>query len=156
MAGKVYGFAIVGTGLIATFDARAVREVPGARLVAVCGRERAKAEAFAAEFGCAAFDSVEALLACEGVDIVTVTTPSGAHLDAAVAAARAGKHVLCEKPLEISLERVDAMIGAHCTAGTRLGCTFQLRYMPVLQPIRDALQEGRFGKITYAGAYVPW
>lgn len=156
MSEQAYGFAIVGTGLISKFHARAVREVPGARLVAVCGRERAKAEAFAAEFGCAAFDSVEALLACEGVDIVTVTTPSGAHQEAAIAAAKAGKHVLCEKPLEISLERADAMIEAHRAAGTRLGCTFQLRYMPALQPIRDALQEGRFGRITYAGAYVPW
>jgi predicted dehydrogenase len=156
MEGREYGFGIVGTGLISKFHARAVREVPGARLVAVCSRERARAEAFAAEFGCEAFDSVDALLACKGVDIVTITTPSGAHLEAAVAAAKAGKHVLCEKPLEITLERVDAMIAAHRAAGTQVGCTFQLRYLPALQPIRSALREGRFGRITYAGVYVPW
>jgi predicted dehydrogenase len=156
MSKRETGFAIIGTGMISKFHARAIREVPGARLVAVCGRERAKAEAFAAEFRCTAFDSLDALLACPGVDVVTVTTPSGAHLDASVAAAKAGKHVLCEKPLEITLERVDAMIAAHRQAGTRLGCTFQLRYMPALQPIRDALREGRFGTITYAGVYVPW
>ena len=156
MSKKAYGFAILGTGLISKFHARAVRDVPGAKLVAVCSRERARAEAFAAEFGCAAFDSLDAMLALPEVDILTITTPSGAHLDAAVAAAKAGKHVLCEKPLEITLERVDMMIGAHRAAGTQLGCTFQLRYMPVLQPIRDALLEGRFGKLTYVGVYVPW
>ena len=156
MSKKVYGVAILGTGLISKFHARAVRDVPDAKLVAVCSRERARAEAFATEFGCAAFDSLEAMLAYPGVDILAVTTPSGAHMDPAVAAARAGKHVLCEKPLEITLERVDAMIAAHRAAGTQLGCTFQLRYMPALQPIRAALREGRFGKLTYAGVYVPW
>ena len=156
MSRKVHGFAVLGTGLISKFHARAVRDVPGAKLVAVCSRERSRAEAFAAEFGCAAFDSLDAMLASPEVDILTVTTPSGAHLEPAVAAARAGKHVLCEKPLEITLDRVDAMIAAHHAAGTQLGCTFQLRYLPALQPIREALREGRFGKLTYAGVYVPW
>lgn len=156
MPERTYGFAIAGTGLIAKFHARAVGDTPGARLVAVCGRDRARAEAFAAEFGCAACDSLETVLARSDVDVLAVATPSGAHLDAALAAARAGKHVLCEKPLEITLERIDAMIEAHRAAGTRLGCIFQMRYMPALRPIRDALREGRFGRLTYAGAYVPW
>ena len=155
MAGN-YGFAILGTGLISKFHARAIRDVAGARLVAVCSRERASAEAFGREFGCAAFDSLADMLSRPDVDVLVIATPSGAHLDAAVAAAKAGKHVLCEKPLEITLERVDAMIDAHRAAGTRLGCTFQLRYMPALRPIREALREGRFGTLTYAGVYVPW
>ena len=156
MAKREYGFAILGTGLISKFHARALRDVPEARLVAVCSRERQRADSFAREFGCVAFTSVEEALAHPDVDVLTVTTPSGAHLDAALAAAKAGKHVLCEKPLEISPERVDEMVAAHRAAGTMLGCTFQFRYMPVLAPIRDALREGRFGRITYAGAYVPW
>lgn len=156
MSTREYGFAIVGTGLISKFHARALREVRGARLVAVCSRDRRRGEAFASEFGCEAFTSVEAALAHPKVDVLSVTTPSGAHRDAALAAARAGKHVLCEKPLEITTERIDEMIAAHRAAGTRLGCTFQLRYMPVLEPLREALREGRFGQLTYAGAYVPW
>lgn len=156
MSKRAYGFAIMGTGMIARFHARALREVPNAKLVAVSSREQARAAAFAAEFGCEAFDTLDALLAHPGVDILLIATPSGAHMEAAVAAARAGKHVLCEKPLEVTLPRVDAMIAAHREAGTRLGCIFQLRYMPVLQPIRDALREGRFGTITSVGAYVPW
>jgi predicted dehydrogenase len=153
---KSYGFAILGTGMISKFHARAVRDVPGARLVAVCSRERGRAEAFAREFGCAAYDRLEEMLAHPGVDVLVIATPSGAHMEAAVMAARAGKHVLCEKPLDVTLERVDAMIAAHRQAGTRLGCTFQIRYTPALEPLRAALREGRFGTVTYAGAYVPW
>ena len=156
MSDRRYGFAIAGTGMIARFHARAIRELPNARLVAVCSRELSRAEAFAAEFRCAAFDTPDAMLALPGVDILVIATPSGAHMEMALAAARSGKHVLCEKPLEVTLPRVDAMIAAHREAGTQLGCTFQMRYMPALQPIRDALREGRFGTVTSAGVYVPW
>jgi predicted dehydrogenase len=156
MSEKRIGFAIVGLGMISRFHARAIGELPNARLVAVCGRDLPRAVAFASEFGCEAFDSLDALLAHPDVGVLVIATPSGAHMEPAVAAARAGKHVLCEKPLDVTLPRVDAMIAAHREAGTRLGCTFQMRYMPALQPIRDALREGRFGTLTSAGAYVPW
>lgn len=153
---KSYGFAIIGTGMIAKFHARAVKDIVGARLVAVCSRERQRAEAFAAEFGCAAYTELERVLALPEVDIVVVATPSGAHHDPVIAAAKAGKHVLCEKPLETKLERIDSMIAAHREAGTQLGCTFQMRYMSALQPIRAALATGRFGTLTHAAVYVPW
>jgi len=156
MGQKVFGIAILGTGAISKFHARAVGETPGARLVAVCSREKAHAQAFASEFSCEAFDSLDAMLSQPSVDVLVVATPSGVHLEAAVAAARAGKHVLCEKPLEITLERVDAMIQAHRQAGTQLGCIFQIRYSKALEPLRGALREGRFGTLTYAGVYVPW
>ena len=151
-----FGFAILGTGMISKFHARAIRELPEARLVAVCSREMSRAEDFARSFGCEAFDSLDALLAHPDVDVLVIATPSGSHMEAAVAAAKAGKHVLCEKPLDVTLERVDAMIAAHREAGTQLGCTFQIRYTPALQPIRGALREGRFGTLTYAGVFVPW
>lgn len=153
---KHIGFAILGTGMISKFHARAVRDVPGARMVAVCSRDRNRAELFAQEFGCAAYDRLEDMLTHPGVDVLVIATPSGAHMEAAVMAARAGKHVLCEKPLDVTLERVDAMIEAHRQAGTRLGCIFQIRYTPALEPLRAALREGRFGTLTYAGVYVPW
>ncbi len=153
---KVYGFAILGTGMISKFHARALRELPEAKLIAVCSRDMLRAKAFAAEFDCQAFDRLDAMLAKAEVDVLIIATPSGSHMEPAVAAAQAGKHVLCEKPLDVTLERVDAMIAAHRESGTQLGCTFQIRYTPALQPIRDALREGRFGTLTYAGVYVPW
>ena len=153
---KTCGFAILGTGMISKFHARAIRDIPEARLVAVCSREMSRADDFARSFGCEAFDTLGAMLAHPDVDVLVIATPSGSHMESAVAAAKAGKHVLCEKPLDVTLERVDAMISAHREAGTQLGCTFQIRYTPALQPIREALREGRFGVLTYAGVFVPW
>ena len=150
------GFAIVGTGLIADFHARAVADIDGACLAAVCGRDLGRAQVFAAKHGCDAYHNLTDMLARPDVDVILIATPSGMHMEATIAAATAGKHVLCEKPLDISLERIDAMVAAHDRAGTRLGCIFQLRYMPVLTPIRRVLSEGLLGTLTYAAVYVPW
>ena len=151
-----YGFAILGTGLISRFHARAVLDAPGAELVAVCSRSKERSGAFAAEFSCSAFTSLDEMLTLDDVDVLLITTPSGAHLEPAIAAARTGKHVLCEKPLEISVERVKSMITAHGEAGTQLGCIFQMRHFTALQPVREALAEGRFGTLTHAAVFVPW
>jgi UDP-N-acetyl-2-amino-2-deoxyglucuronate dehydrogenase len=154
MKTKKYRFVIQGTGLIAKFHARAIQEIPAAQLVGFCGRNISKAKELATEFNCAAFDSAEAAL--QQADILCVATASALHLDGTLAAAKLGKHALVEKPLEITTARIDQMIAAHQAAGTRLGCIFQLRHMPVLKYIRAALQEGRFGKITNIGVHVPW
>src|SRR5262245_7621398 len=100
------GCAIVGCGMIARFHARALADVPGARLVALVSRNPANARAVAESVGagCEQYTELEPALARRDVDIVIVTTPSGAHLGPAVAAAEAGKHVVVEKPLEITTE----------------------------------------------------
>jgi predicted dehydrogenase len=154
MKTKPYRFVIQGTGLIAKFHARAIRDIPNAQLVGFCGRNISKAKELATEFNCAAFDSVEAAL--QQADILCVATASALHLDGALAAAKLGKHALVEKPLEITTARIDQMIAAHQVAGTRLGCIFQLRHIPALEHIRTAIKEGRFGKITNIGIHVPW
>lgn len=153
---KNYGFAILGTGLISRFHARAVIDSPGAELVAVCSRSQESADKFGSEFNCAAFTSLDEMLALDSVDVLLITTPSGAHLEPAIAAADAGRHVLCEKPLEITVERARRMISAHAEAGTTLGCIFQVRHTPALQAIREALAKGRFGTLTHGAVYVPW
>jgi UDP-N-acetyl-2-amino-2-deoxyglucuronate dehydrogenase len=154
MKTDAYRFVIQGAGLIAKFHARAIREIPDAQLAGFCGRNRAKVAELAAEFSCTPYDSVEAAL--EQADILCVATASGLHLEGALAAARMGKHALVEKPLEITSARIDQMIAAHQKAGTRLGCIFQLRHIPALNPIREALKQGRFGKVTHVGVHVPW
>jgi len=151
-----YGFAILGTGLISRFHARAVLDAPGADLVAVCSRSQERAGSFADEFGCAAYISLDDMLAQDSVDVLLIATPSGLHLDPALAAAQAGKHVLCEKPLDIAVDRIKQMVSAHEKSGTRLGCIFQMRHFPALQPVREALLKGRFGRVTHAAVYVPW
>ncbi|MBQ7189150.1 MAG: Gfo/Idh/MocA family oxidoreductase [Kiritimatiellae bacterium] len=153
---KQFGMGIVGTGMIAAFHARAISQLPNARLVGVASRFLDSAQRFCAAHGGTPYGSLDDLLANPELDVLVVATPSGCHVDAVLAAACAGKHALCEKPLEISTERVDRMIAAHRHAGTRLGCIFQFRHLPAVRVIREAIRQGRLGTITYAGVYVPW
>lgn len=95
------GFGIVGCGMISNFHAKAIADVEGAELVACFDMVKEAADRLARETGCKAYYSLDEMLADPKVEIVTIGTPSGAHMDPAVAAARAGKHVIVEKPLEI-------------------------------------------------------
>ncbi len=156
MSERVYGFGVLGLGMIADFHARAIADLPNGRLVAGCSRSRGKADLFAHKFGCRAYDDFAKMLADPEVDIVTLCTPSGAHLEPTLAAAKAGKHVVCEKPLEVSLDRIDRMIEAHDKAGTVLAGIFQSRFNPVNQLIRRTVQGGRFGRLTFASTFCPW
>ncbi len=153
---KTWNFGVVGAGLIADFHARAIGDIPNATFTACCDKIPERAKALAEKYGAKAYDSYEEMVKSDDVDIVTIATPSGLHMEPTVAAAEAGKHVLCEKPLEITLERIDAMIAAHEKAGTRLGGIFPYRFNDLNIPLRDALETGRFGTVTYASVYVPW
>jgi len=125
MSQRPLGFGIWGTGMIAEFHAKALAEIAGAKLVAAYNRSPAKGRDFAAKHGIAFAETPEALLANPDVDIVCLCTPSGDHLAPALACAKAGKHVVVEKPL-------DAVA------------------------LKAALTAGRFGKLTLAGALIPW
>ena len=153
---KTWNIGIVGAGLIADFHAKAIGDIPNARLAGVCDKVRDKAAALADKYACPVFDDYQAMVQSADIDVITIATPSGFHMEPAVAAAEAGKHVLCEKPLEVTLERIDAMITAHAKAGTQLGGIFPTRYKEAVAPLRQALAQGRFGTITYAGVFVPW
>ena len=149
-------FAIIGAGMIAEFHARAIRAMPGAELAAVYARRDEAARDFAARHDCYAFSDLDALLADPGIDIVTICTPSGAHLEPVEAAARAGKHVICEKPLEVTSERVDRMIEACQAAGVTLAGIFPRRFNAATRLLKKALDDGRFGRIALADAQVKW
>jgi UDP-N-acetyl-2-amino-2-deoxyglucuronate dehydrogenase len=153
---KVWNFGIIGAGLIADFHARAIASLGNARLAGICGSNPVKAEKLADKYGCRAFSGMEEMLASADIDIVTVATPSGAHMEPVLEAAKYGKHAICEKPLEISLDRIDAMILAHKAAGTRLGGIFNYRFNDTIRHLKKAVDDGRFGTITYASVHVPW
>jgi UDP-N-acetyl-2-amino-2-deoxyglucuronate dehydrogenase len=148
--------AIIGIGAIARLHARALRTLPDVELVAATCRTEEKGRAFAAEFGCTWYADTARMLAREKPDFVTVATPSGAHLEAVVAAARRGAHVICEKPLEITLKRVDRLIAAANKAGVALGAIFPQRFNPVVRAVRDAAAGGRFGPLAIVSSSVPW
>lgn len=153
---KTWNFGIIGSGLIADFHAQAIGSIKNARLAGICGTNILKTRALAEKYNCEAFPNEEEMLQSAGIDIVTIATPSGAHMEPTIQAALHGKHVLCEKPLEISLERIDKMIEAHDQAGTKLGGIFNYRYNDSFNYLRSAVGNGRFGTITYASVHVPW
>ena len=150
------GFGIVGAGMISRFHAKAIAEVRGAKLVACADSSFAKAEALAKEFGCTPYDSLDAMLADPAVDVVTIATPSGAHMEPAVAAAKAGKHVIVEKPLEITLKTCDKIIDACEKAGVKLATIFPSRFHDSAKLMKRAVDAGRFGRLTLGDAYVKW
>lgn len=160
-----HGFAIVGCGMIAEYHARAIAEVPRSRLVAAFSRNLANADKIvriAGECGasgkqaCAVHSNLAEMLDRDDIDIVCICTPSGAHMEPAVAAAQAGKHVVVEKPLEISLARCDRIIRACNETGTKLCTIFPSRFSPANRLLYQAIQSGKFGKLTMGDTYVKW
>lgn len=151
------GFGIVGLGMIADFHARALAQVTDAKLVGVATKDAAKGNAFAAKHGDLFIaKSVEELVSRPDVDVVCITTPSGAHLEPALAAMRAGKHVVIEKPIEITLERADALLAAAKAAGVKVAPIFQARFGEGARTVKAAIDAGRLGRLVLASAYVKW
>ncbi|AMV20069.1 Gfo/Idh/MocA family protein [Planctomyces sp. SH-PL14] len=151
-----YGFGIIGTGMIAHFHAKAIEAIPNAKLVGCFNQTAARAEKFAEETGCKAYTSLDDLLADPQIQVITICTPSGAHLEPALAAIQAGKHILIEKPLEITLERCDRVIQAAEKAGVKLGCILPSRFSEANLALKSAIVSGRFGKLTLGDTYVKW
>ena len=155
--GARVGFGIVGTGMIAGFHAKAIAGLSGARLVGVCGRSSGPLVAFASVQGPVfATTRLEELVTHPEVQIVCVTTPSGAHLEPALAAAAAGKHVVVEKPLEITRARATVLIEACEKKGVRLVPIFQARFGEHARRVKAAIERGRLGRLVLASVQVKW
>jgi len=150
------GFGIVGCGMISRFHAEAIAHIRGAKLVGCYSQTYASAEKFAGEVGCQAYESLDEMLQNEDIQVITICTPSGAHLDPAVAAANAGKHVVVEKPLEITLKRCDAIIDACDRNGVKLATIMPSRFGGANMAIKKAIDDGRFGTLTLGDTYVKW
>jgi predicted dehydrogenase len=149
--------AIIGVGAIAKVHARAIGDLPGVELVGASCRTEAKGREFVAEFGGEWFADYRDLIDRVKPDVVTICTPSGAHLEPAVAALERGVHVLCEKPLEVDLDRARRMIdAARRSGGARLAGVFPQRFNPVVAEAYRAASAGRLGSLAAATAFVPW
>jgi len=151
-----YGFGIIGCGMISRFHARAIADVRGAKLVACFDHKPESAQKLAAETGCKAYSDFKEFLADKDLHIVTIGTPSGAHMEPAIAAAKAGKHVIVEKPLEITLKKCDAIIKACADNNVKLSTIFPSRFHEPAVEIKRAIDAKRFGTISLGDAYVKW
>lgn len=145
-----------GGGNICDTHIRAVAEVPGLEAVAVCGSNAVKVGALAEKYGLAAAPSLAAMLDAHALDLLCIGSPSGVHTDEIALAASRGCHVLTEKPLDVTLERVDTAIEAVERAGVSLGVFFQDRCTPAFIEARDAIAAGRLGRILLVDARVKW
>lgn len=153
------GFAIVGCGMIARFHVRALQEIPGVRVAALVSRSDDSAHKLLAETQlppCPVFRSVEEAVKAPGVDAVVITTPSGAHREPALVAAAAGKHVVVEKPLEITGPRCQAIIDACDAAGVKLCTIFPSRFGHANLALKSAVEAGKFGRLTLGETTCKW
>jgi len=151
-----YGFGIIGLGSIAKTHAEALLHAKGCRLVSGYHANKEKATAFCSHFGAKGYDDLEAFLSDPALDVVLIATPSGSHLESALASIAHKKHVLIEKPLEVTVERCDQLISAAQREQVVLGSIFQSRSYGAAKAIKKALEEGRFGQLTLLDAQIKW
>ncbi len=149
------GFGIIGCGVIAPTHRAAIKEAPGASLVACCDivEDRAKAFAGDADPGVKPYRRIEDMLKQDNVQAVCVCTPSGLHAEHAIMAMDAGKHVLSEKPLDVTLEKIDAAIEAAKRNHVWLAGVFQRRTYAASKKVREAVRTGKLGKLVLGDCY---
>lgn len=150
-------YAVVGAGLIAERHVEAIQQAEHAELGGIFDLNPASAAELARKHRIPmVYASYEDLLNDPGIDAVTLATPTGTHMDVALPAAAAGKHILCEKPLDVNLEKADAIIDACDRNRVKLAAVFQSRFSGNVRRIKDALDRGCFGRLVLASAQVKW
>jgi len=155
---------LIGTGFIGNIHAAAFKTVPEAEVIAVASPVPGEAKAFAGERGIPkAYEDYRDLLALKEVDVITLGIPNHLHAQVAIDAAKAGKHVICEKPLCRTLEEADRMIEACHKAGVLLMYAEELCFAPKYVRARQLAEEGALGRVflvkqseEHFGPHMPW
>ena len=156
------GVGLVGCGMISRFHVKALNDIPGTRLAAVYDQIPASSAKLQKEvleqhnIKCDVAADLDGLVKHKGVDVVIIGTPSGNHMDPALAAANAGKHVVVEKPMEITLERCDRIIDACDKNKVKLCTIFPSRFADSMQALKGAITAGRFGRLTLGETGCKW
>jgi UDP-N-acetyl-2-amino-2-deoxyglucuronate dehydrogenase len=142
---KIFNIAILGCGKVAHLHAKAISEIPNARLGGVWSRSQSSAESFAKHYSTVSYPSVTELVKTEKIDLAIVCTPHPFHVDPTTEAALSGAHVLVEKPLAVSLEDCDRMIEVCRSAGVKLGVISQRRWYAPVMRVKEAIDSGKIG-----------
>lgn len=150
-------FAIIGAGVISPFHARSITRNENAELVAICDIEIEKAIKLGEDYGVnKTYKDYNDMFEKEEIDVVSICVPSGIHAEVAIAAAKCGIHVLCEKPLDITSEKMTEMIDVCKENNVKLGAVYQRRTLDAAVITRKAIQEGKLGKIVLGDAYLKY
>jgi len=150
------GFGLLGAGLIAPFHAKAINASCNGKLIGIADVNAERLAKQTAEYGCQAFTSLEEMLEHPEIQVINVLTPNHLHYDAVIKSAKAGKHLLVEKPPAMSLREVDEMIAVCQENNVRIGIVLQCRVRKPIQAMRTAITEGRFGKLLHADTAMKW
>jgi len=153
---KQHRVGIVGAGMIARIHALAIEREVRTVLTGVMDNGSGRGVEFAPATDTTGHDDLKVFLQRDDIDLIVIATPSGTHAEIALQVAEAGKHCLCEKPVDISLQRIDSMIEAFVRLKLKLGGVFNTRYSEGAQLLKAACQQGRFGEIHFAQAIGPW
>lgn len=149
-------FGLIGCGRVAPRHAQSFQQVKETVLAAVADVKQSRAENFAAEYGADSYTDYRALLERRDIDAVSICVPSGLHAAVALDALDAGKHVLVEKPIALTLEDADRMIASAREKGLKLAVVLQNRYNSPMQTLRRLIDDGGLGKLYLGVACVRW
>jgi predicted dehydrogenase len=149
-------FGIVGCGVIGPVHAEAITSLPDAQLVSVVDLNAEKAQKLASQYGATPYTDLQHMLDREQVDVVIICTPSGLHGELACKVMLSGKHVIVEKPMEITREAIDEMLRVQQATGMKLAVISQHRFDPASRKVHDLVEEKAFGKLVLGNAIVPW
>lgn len=150
------GFGIVGCGESCAAVCSALSLIEGAQIRGFCDVSRVRAQARAEQFGGTVYSRVQDLAHDPSVQVVSICTPYGLHMEAAVTAAAAGKHVLVDEPLEVTLERLDQLVQACRERRVKLGAMLPRRFLPSSRAVKQAIEAGRFGRVVRASVFMKW
>lgn len=153
MMERPLGFAIMGCGVISETHARAVKAVEGVELIAASSRREERAVEFAKKYNCDYYTDYHEMLKREDIDIVIICTPSGVHAQHGIDVARARKHVMVEKPIEITIEASDELIRVCKEEGVKLTCVSQSRFAEDIVKLKNAIDQGLMGQLNFGEAH---
>ncbi|WP_309400974.1 Gfo/Idh/MocA family protein [Cerasicoccus maritimus] len=149
-------FALIGCGSIAKTQIKALLAIPSeVKLVCLCDTQEERAQALAEEFGLEVA-SFESICADSSIEAVTFCTPTGVHASLAIRALEAGKHVIVEKPMDVSLEACQRLMEAVDESGKLCSVISQHRFDPASGIVREALDAGKLGQLLYTEVRIPW
>jgi UDP-N-acetyl-2-amino-2-deoxyglucuronate dehydrogenase len=151
-----FRFAIIGCGGIGAVHAEAVAQLPDAQLVAVADISAERARRLAATYGSVPYTDVTEMLSREQLDVVIICTPNGEHRAYACQAMRSGRHVIVEKPMEVSRLAIEEMLRVQQQTGVKLAVTSQHRFDPATIQVRNLVEEQAFGRLVLGTVTVPW
>ncbi|MBA2713594.1 MAG: Gfo/Idh/MocA family oxidoreductase [Rubrobacteraceae bacterium] len=149
-------FGILGCGVIGPHHARAISGLDGAELVATADVNPERAEKLAAEHGCSSYSSLGEMLSGADLDAVCVCTPSGLHAGDAIVALEAGKDVVIEKPVDVTLGATNRLLGVQHATSRKVAVVSQHRFDAATVAVHDAISRGGFGRLTMGSADVRW